>query len=79
MTNSTLTPAAVLERKKRLGRRVTYTRIARIADLSQTTVYVVMNERQTGIPIDRGRVLEQIDDALDQIQEEQEKERAGAA
>lgn len=57
-----------LERKKRLGRRASYNKIARRAGYSSTTVqFVLKDQRDNALPIDREAVLDRVLDALDEL------------
>jgi chromosome condensin MukBEF MukE localization factor len=74
--DSTLSPSEALERKQRFGKQLTYDRLSEAAGIPKTTVYVVLNERHTAIPIDREKVLKKVGDALNRLEREQALERA---
>ena len=74
MNSTALTPGQVLRRKESLGRAASFRELARKTKLPQTTIYVVVTERSTKIPISdekAAEVLVKTSAALDQIEAEQ--------
>lgn len=58
----------VLARKKRLGRAASYRRLAEITGTSVPPIHQTLNDKPSAIPIDRERILDEVEDALDQIE-----------
>jgi len=70
-------PGEVLERKKALGRSASYSILASRTGLPQTTIYCVVTECGTAIPISDAKqreVLFKCSDVLTSIEEESSKE-----
>lgn len=66
---------AALRRKERLGRAASYRILSeRVGNVSAKTIHVVLNENESGMEINRERVLRDVNAALDQLEAEYEAE-----
>lgn len=63
------TPAETLARKNQIG--VTYRALAELVTCSHETIRVVLLEKESGLEIDRDRILTETNAALDQLEAEQ--------
>lgn len=66
----------VLARKKRLGRAASYRRLSELTGTSVPSIHQTLNDKPSAIPIDRKRILGEVEDALDQIESEQSQKCA---
>lgn len=71
MTITTDDLARALERKRRLGRDASYRRIAARAGISTTTIRRVLMNEPTAMPVDRSKVVREVNRAMDEIEAEE--------
>ena len=72
--------AARLEQwRRRLGRPASYRRLADRIGTNFTSIHQTLTERPSAIPINRDRILDAVEDALQTIEAEQVGHPAGAA
>lgn len=69
--NSGYSPRDLLRRKLLLGLAGSYREIGRRIGSSETAIRAVLKEEETGVPINRDRMLRDIAEALDSIEAEQ--------
>lgn len=74
--NRPLRPDALLRRKLLLGLAASYREIGDRIGASQTAVRAVLTQKETGVEMNRGRMLTDIARAISEIEAEQEKQAA---
>lgn len=67
----------ILKRKKSMGRAASYSRISELAGTNVASIHQTLNGTESAIPINRERIMDEVEEALDVI--EQERKLADAA